>query len=132
MTYFSYPSYEAVRQAHAKIIEATGGHAGMITSSNLKYILEAVQDIGEEFSEESSIRKKAAYLMYNIVVSHPFLDGNKRSAFEVTRRFLELNYWIFNPAQEESFEKLVGMASGRLKQDDVEEWIGMNLRPRGV
>lgn len=130
MTDFRYPSYDAVMEAHAKIIKATGGQAGMVSSSNLKYILETVQDRYEDFNLESSIRKKAAYLMHNIIVSHPFLDGNKRSAFEVTKRFLELNDWIFNPGEEESFEKLVAIASGGLQHDDIELWIVRNLRPK--
>jgi death-on-curing family protein len=101
----------------------------MVSSSNLKYILATVQDIGEELDDElEAMKRKAAYLIYNMVVSHPFLDGNKRSAFEVTKRFLELNNFILDPEEEETFCKLVSMAAGRFTQDDVESWIGRNLR----
>ncbi|MDG6994292.1 MAG: type II toxin-antitoxin system death-on-curing family toxin [Nitrososphaerota archaeon] len=124
-----YPSFEAVTEAHRRIIGMSGGHSGMISTSNLKYILETVQDIGEELGDDKeAIVHKAAYLMYNIVVLHPFLDGNKRSAFEVTKRFLELNGWSFKSAEEETFKKLVAIGAGSLRLGDVEAWIGMNLR----
>lgn len=91
--------------------------------------METVQDIGEELGDSNeAIRRKAAYLLYNMVVLHPFLDGNKRSAFEVTKRFLELNRRSFKPEEEEAFNKLVAMGAGSLRLKDVEEWIGMNLK----
>jgi death on curing protein len=103
-----YPSFEGVIEAHSRIIRLTGGQSGMISSSNLKYILETVQYIGEELGEsKDGIKCKAEYVLYNIVVLHPFLDGNKRSAFEVTKRFLELNRRPFKPEEEEAFNKLV-------------------------
>jgi death on curing protein len=78
--------------------------------------------------EREIINRKAAYLMYKIVVLHTFLDGNKRSAFEVTKRFLELNGWIFKPEQEEAFDKLVAIGAGRFDQEAIAKWIGRNLR----
>ena len=132
MADFIYPSFEAVMEAHNRIVRATGdGHRGVINKSNLKYILETVRDIGEELDDEQeAIKKKATYLMYNIVLSHLFVDGNKRTAFEVTKRFLELNNWVFKPEEEDAFDKLVSLAAGNLPPDGVESWIGRNLRKR--
>lgn len=124
-----YPSFEAVLEAHIRIIRKIGGQTGSVNASNLKYILETVHDIGEESENaQKVIKRKAAYMMYNMVVSHPFLDGNKRSAFEITKRFLELNGWVLAPRDEDAFNKLVSIANGTLDQEDVEEWIGNNLR----
>lgn len=112
-----------------KIVRKTGGQTGWVSISNLKYILETVHDTGEESEyEHEVIERKAAYLMYNMIVSHPFLDANKRTAFVVTKRFLELNGWVFAPNGGEAFDKLVSMAAGTFSQKDVEEWIGRNLR----
>jgi death-on-curing protein len=126
-----YPSFEAVMEAHDMLIRATGGDAGMISTSNLKYVLETIRDIGNELKDELFVVKtKAAYLIYGVIISHPFLDGNKRSAFEVAKRFLELNQWEFNPEEIETFEALLSIANGSLLQEGVEAWVGRNLRKR--
>jgi hypothetical protein len=42
-----YPSYEAVIEAHKRIVKESGGTAGILSMSNLHYILDKLQDIGK-------------------------------------------------------------------------------------
>jgi len=100
----------------------------MINPSNLTYILETVQDIGEHLPEEEAVKRKAGYILYNMVSMHPFLDGNKRTAFEVTKNILKLNGWLFEPTEQDAFRTLISIASGKMSAKDVEIWIGKNLR----
>jgi death-on-curing protein len=125
---FVYPSYEAILESHDRIIQRTGGKIGMVSPSNLMYILETVQDVGEHLPEGEDVKRKAGYLIYNTVSMHPFLDGNKRTAFEVTKNFLRLNGWLFEPKERDAFRTLVSIASGEMGAKDVERWVGKNLR----
>ena len=100
----------------------------MVSPSNLSYTLETLQDIGEHLPEEEAAIRKAGYLLYNIVSMHPFLDGNKRTAFEVAKNFLRLNGWVFEPEEQEVFKTLISTASGKKDVKDIELWIGRNLR----
>jgi death-on-curing protein len=77
--------------------------------------------------EEAAIRK-ATYLLYNIVNMHPFLDGNKRTAFEVAKNFLRLDGWTFKPEEQEAFNIFIATASGKRDVKEIESWIGRNLR----
>jgi len=44
---------------------------------------------------------KAAALLQSLCMNHPFTDGNKRTAWGVTKRFLELNgYHLQSPSHE--------------------------------
>lgn len=63
----------------------------MVSPSNLAYILETVKDVGEHMPDQDAACRKATYLLYNIINTHPFLDGNKRTAFELARNFLK--FW---------------------------------------
>jgi len=56
---FIYPSYHALLDVHSKIIRTTGGELGMVSMSNLAYILETVKDIGERLPEKDAASRKA-------------------------------------------------------------------------
>ena len=122
-----YPSQEAVIRMHEMIIKQSGGHQGFVSISNLAYILETSRDIGEASSEEEAVVRKAGYLLFNLVTLHPFLDGNKRTAFEVVKTFLNLNRWEFNPSEDDSYSALKSIASGEQDAQSTERWVGRNL-----
>ena len=103
----------------------------MVSPSNLAYLLETAKDIGEHMTEEKAIIRKASYLLFNLVNLHPFLDGNKRTAFEVAKNFLKLNGWEFEPDEDDAFRMLVSIASGNVDADSTEVWVGSNLSKGG-
>lgn len=74
-----YPSVRQVERLYDQIIAMTGGEQGYISKSNLEYLLDTVKDIGERLDRRQALAKKAAYLLYNIIVLHPFVNGNKRT-----------------------------------------------------
>jgi len=59
-----------------------------VSSSNLAYVLKTVNDICENVLEEKAAVRKSGCLLFSLVNLHPFLDGNKRTAFEVAKNFL--------------------------------------------
>jgi death on curing protein len=73
---------------------------------------------------------RAGYLLFNLVNLHPFLDGNKRTAFEVAKTFLDLNGWSFDPPEEEAFSTLKSVSSGAVDAQSTEDWVGRNLSRR--
>jgi death-on-curing protein len=109
-----YPTSEAVLEAHKRIMKASGGTGGVLSISNLEYILDTVRDIGKG-TEFDKLVGKAAYILYNIVNLHPFIDGNKRTAFEATKAFLELNGQELQAGEDESFDTLISIARGRIR-----------------
>ncbi len=65
----------------------------------------------------------AAAYGFGLARNHGFIDGNKRTAYVVTRLFLVLNGRdIQAPAVEKvlTFEKL---AKGEIDQDDLADWL---------
>jgi len=126
-----YPNYEAVIEAHKRIVMASGGTAGVLSMSNLQYVLDTAKDIGKG-SELDKLVSKAAYILHNIITLHPFIDGNKRTAFETTKAFLQLNGEDFEAADDESFDILISVAKGELNVRDIEVWIRKHLKRRPV
>lgn len=103
----------------------------MVSSSNLAYALETAKDIGENLPEAKAMIRKSGYLLFNLINLHPFLDGNKRTAFEVTKNFLRLNGWIWEPAEQDAFDTLVSIAKGTLDAESTERWIARDLSRGG-
>lgn len=68
---------------------------------------------------------KAAALLQSLAVNHPFVDGNKRTAWLVTTVFLRKNDIRLTPDEDEAFKLVVGVAAGVV--DDLEE-IARKLR----
>ena len=122
-----YPSKEAVLHLHEKIIEMAGGEQGFVSQSNLAYVLETVEDIGDDLPEKEAIIRKSGYLLFNLISLHPFLDGNKRTAFEVTKNLLKLNGWRFEPVEDDAFTQLLSISRGESDPQATELWIARNL-----
>lgn len=122
-----YLSTEQVEGLHNKILDLTGGEHGDLSRSNLEYLLEAVKNVGERLATRQAIIKKAAFLFYNLVVQHPFVNGNKRTAFELVKAFLEINRCGIRAKQAEVYAFLSELASGHVSLSQAENWIATNL-----
>ncbi len=89
--------------------------------------MDAVKDIGDRLPKKEAIIKKTAFLLYNVVVVHPFLNGNKRTAFGIAEAFLEANGYELVPQAKEAYEFLLGIGSGKISEIDVERWVARHL-----
>jgi len=114
-----YPTIEEVVEINKKLGE--GGV--LINRGNLEFILNNVE-------LEKSFIKKASILLRDIIRLHPFLDGNKRTAFHTMLYFLELNNkrFKYGHKDENKIEKMLNrIARKRETEKEVEEWIERGL-----
>ena len=66
---------------------------------------------------------KAAAIIESIVKNHPFADGNKRTGYILMRLFLLKNQKDIKASQEEKYEFVINIASGKIDFDEIREWI---------
>ena len=69
----------------------------------------------------------SSYLV-GLVQNHPFIDGNKRTAYAATATFLRLNSLRPELSQDEKFELVLGVAEGRLNKTDVVQILAASLK----
>ena len=70
---------------------------------------------------------EAAALMESLILSHPFVDGNKRTAFAAADVHLRLNGWYFHGDTEAGSQLIVaGLSEGRLDRQEMELWLREN------
>ncbi|GAB4525240.1 MAG: type II toxin-antitoxin system death-on-curing family toxin [Pleurocapsa sp.] len=68
----------------------------------------------------------AAAYSYGIAKNHPFVDGNKRTAFMVMYTFLGLNdYWLEVP-EPEVVIKMEGLTTNIETQESIAVWLNDN------
>jgi death-on-curing protein len=78
------------------------------------------------YGEEDRCALAAAYA-YGIARNHPFVDGNKRTAWVFARLFLRLNGLTLSFAPGEAIEMVLALAGGELAEDEVADWFRAHL-----
>lgn len=90
---------------------------GMINPGNLEFVV-------EESAHSVEIFNKAAVLLRGIAVGHPFIDGNKRTAFESASMLLKLNDVKLDVCEEEGERFMLLLVSEKgLTLKETEIWV---------
>lgn len=116
-------SKEQVLMLHERLIEATGGSAGIRDEGMLD---SALSNPFQSFGGEElypSIQAKAAQLCFGLVKNHSMVDGNKRLGTHVMLVFLALNGYELSYSQQELSDTILALASGKIGAEDILQWI---------
>ena len=84
------------------------------------------------FDPDSDLSRLAAGYVFGICTGHPFRDGNKRISFLAAVIFLGLNGFDLVAPDEEVVEKMMGIASGKLAEEAIADWIRSRIEPRAA
>lgn len=119
-------SYIWISDSMAKVIhddqiEEHGGSFGVIDSGLLSSALARPQNLYAY--ERASLIPLAAAYAYGIVRNHPFVDGNKRTAFQVMFVFLKVNGKILEVPEPEVVIIMTELAEGKIQEDDLIDWL---------
>ena len=73
----------------------------------------------------------AAAYGYGLARNHPFIDGNKRTAFVAVELFLLLNGHELVADDASCVITMLHLAAGELGEDEFAAWLREHLTPRG-
>ena len=118
----------AVLIVHELTLSVHGGGAGIRDQGLLESALARSHKLFEY--GESGLFELAAAYTGGIVQNHPFIDGNKRTGFLAGAAFLELNGFHFLADESEATQIILALASGRLTEQQLPEWLKKSCRPR--
>lgn len=113
---------ETVHAIHSRQIAEHGGIDGIRDKNLLLSALARPQNLFA-YGEDVEIPQLAAAYAFGIVKNHPFLDGNKRTAYVVMRTFLLINSFDLEATQEEKYITFLKLAEGTLSENELAEWI---------
>ncbi|VAV96940.1 Death on curing protein, Doc toxin [hydrothermal vent metagenome] len=114
---------DVVLAIHRRQLAEHGGGEGMRDSGLLESALNKPKNLYHYRNPEPDLALLAASYAYGIAKNHPFVDGNKRTAFVVCRLFLKLNGTDLTATQEEKYNIFLKLAAGDLSEQELADWI---------
>jgi death on curing protein len=116
-----YLTVTEVLAMHADLIERYGGAQGVRDQGLLEAALYRPQT-----GYYADLIEEAAALWESLSQNHPFIDGNKRTAFVALELFLRLNGCQFAVGDAEAVVMMLAMAAGELPDDEFIAWVRLN------
>jgi death-on-curing protein len=75
---------------------------------------------------ETDLAALAAAYAFGLAKNHPFVDGNKRTAFHALMVFLWINGVRFSPKPAEATTIILSLAAGEVSEESLTRWIRDN------
>lgn len=75
---------------------------------------------------DPDIAALAASLGFGIARNHPFVDGNKRTAYVAVETFLALNGWRLLAGDADCVITFIALATGDLSEETLAAWLRDN------
>jgi len=123
-----YIDAQAVLVIHAKIIDKTGGSHGVRDVGMLESAVGAPRQSFDGKDLHQGVFTKAAVLFKKLASNHPFVDGNKRTAFAATARFLFMNGCIIEADETAVVNFTVRVVEKDLDIDQIADWLNKNVK----
>jgi len=121
---FDYIRVEDILAIHADQIERYGGGEGIRDPGLLEAALFRPQT-----GYYPTLIDEAAALWESLSQNHPFVDGNKRTAFAATYVFLAINGLDIIATDDEAQDFVLGLyATSSITFENLRAWLGENTK----
>jgi death on curing protein len=122
--------FETILKIHNLLIDEFGGTQGIRDHSLLDSALNRpFQTFDGELLYPSLIDQSAA-IVESIVKNHPFHDGNKRTGYTLMRLHLLNNGLDINASEDDKYDFVISIASGRIEFDQIKQWIEKKIEKK--
>jgi death-on-curing protein len=114
-----------VEAIHDEQLAEHGGGEGLRDDGLLESALSRPRNL-TAYGDPDMAALAAAY-GYGIARNHPFVDGNKRTAFVAVELFLDLNGRVLTAEAAECVMAMERLADGTLGEQDFAAWIRQRI-----
>lgn len=118
---------EVVIAAHEEMLFQHGGIDGIRDEGILESALGRPQNL-YAYGNPDLFDLAAAYA-FGIAKNHPFLDGNKRTAFITAYIFLGLNGFELSASEATATIHVLALAAGEVPEKEFSRWLEANSVP---
>jgi len=110
---------------HSQLIERYGGAAGLRDAGALESALHRPQT-----GYYDTLIHEAAALLESLIQNHPFVDGNKRTAFAVVDVFLRINGYSITADSNGIYEHMIELFEAHsVDMEHLVPWLQKIARP---
>jgi death-on-curing protein len=108
---------------HENLIKKFGGSNGIRDRGALEAAINRPFATFDNLDLYPTPIEKAAALFESIVVNHPFIDGNKRTAYVLMKFLLFKNGIIIKTSQVEIYQMVISASMGEIRFDEIKIWL---------
>lgn len=108
---------------HSQQIALFGGSDGVRDAGLLDSALARPRNLFAYAETAITMADLAAAYAFGISSNHPFVDGNKRTAMQVSFVFLEFNGFAITASQEEACATFLRLAAGEVSESELALWF---------
>ena len=112
-------------QIHNEQLQAHGGGTGVRDFGLLQSALARAQHI-YTYNNRADLCELAAAYGHGVAANHPFVDGNKRTAYVCMRTFLIANGVDITASDVEKYAAMISVASGEMDEANLADWLREN------
>jgi len=116
-----------IQAVHDEQLAEHGGGAGVRDANLLASALARPQQLAHYGAPDAA--ELAASYGFGISRNHPFVDGNKRTAFVAMELFLALNGFELMASDAECVVNMLDLAAGKLPESEFANWIRSYIEP---
>ena len=116
---------QALIVLHDRTLALHGGPSGVRDQGLLESALQRPRN-HFHYEGETDLYVLAATSATGIAANHPFVDGNKRAAFQAMILFLALNGRPLRAEKVEAIRVMFAVAAGEIGTDDLADWLRRN------
>jgi death-on-curing protein len=116
-----------VLRAHEISLIKYGGGEGIRDEGGL---LAAIARPYATFDQQElypSTIEKATAIFENLIINHPFIDGNKRTAYILMKAILNEDGLDVMASDDEKYKMTIAASSGKIRFDEIKLWIEEHL-----
>jgi death-on-curing protein len=117
---------KTTQSIHNILIEKFGGGKGIRDNGALEASLARPYVTFDQKELYPSAIDKAAAIFESIIINHPFVDGNKRSAYVLMRLILLDDNLDITASQTEKYNFVVAASKGELRFEEIKDWLNSN------
>ena len=116
-----------VESIHNILIDKFGGGKGIRDHGLLESSLARPNATFDQRDLYPTSIDKAAALFESLIINHPFVDGNKRTAYVLMRLYLMGDNMDIVASQNEKYAFVIGASKGELRFDQIKDWLKLHV-----
>jgi death-on-curing protein len=118
---------ELVLHVHERSVKEYGGGNGL---RDRDLLLAAIGRPFQTFDQQDLYQspvEKATAIFESLIINHPFIDGNKRTAYLMLRYILNLYSFDIMAFEDEKYKMTISASTGEIRFDEIRVWIENHL-----
>ncbi len=117
---------DVIHAVHEEQLAEHGGGTGVRDANLLASALARPEQLAHYGSPDAA--DLAASYGFGLSRNHPFIDGNKRTAFVAVELFLALNGFELVATDADCVIRMLKLASGELPEVDFADWLRQHIQ----